>query len=66
MGRRAQIWVAVLVLTFAAIMIVIALWVFAIGAWRETLGAGAYVIVFVVALVLSIGIGRVVRWLTNG
>lgn len=61
-----QIWAAALALTFAAILIVVVLWVFAISQWRETIGAGAYVIVLGVALALSIGVGRAIRWLVKG
>lgn len=63
---RAKAWAVALLLTLAALGVVIATWAFAVAYLRPIIGFGAYVVVAAVAAVLSIGVGRAIRWLANG
>ena len=66
MTNRMKAWAAALVLVLVALSVVIGTWAFAIAYLRPVIGFGACVIVAVVAAALSVGVGRVVRWLAKG
>ena len=64
--QQGQNWAAALMLTFAGIGIVIVVAILAIRYLSPLIGVGVYVVLFGVAAVLSVVIGRVVRWLAEG
>jgi uncharacterized membrane protein YhaH (DUF805 family) len=63
---KLKIWAASLLLTFAALAILVVAWAIAIAYLHPVIGPGAYVIVAVIAAVLSYGVGRAVWWLAKG
>lgn len=66
MKGKVQMWWAGLVLTLAAMAAVIVVAMLVIAYLVPVLGAGAYVVVLAFAAVLSLLVGRVVRWLASG
>ena len=65
-GDKLKVWAASLLLTFAALVILIAAWAIAIAYLHPVIGPGAYVIVGVFAAALSYAVGRAVWWLVKG
>ncbi len=66
MKQIALIFCCLCFLTLAALAVVIGTWALAIAYLRPIIGFGVYVVVAIVAAALSVGVGRVVRWLASG
>lgn len=65
MNGPVRLWVIGLLLTLLGIAIVIGVGALSMSYLRPTIGDAAYAVVFVVALLLSVTIGRVLRWFTG-
>lgn len=63
--QRLQAWAGALTLTLAGIAIVIVAAILAMRYLSPLIGGGIYVVLFGVAAVLGLLIGRVVRWLAD-
>ena len=64
--QKGQIWAVTLMLTLAGMGVVIAVALLVIAYLTPVVGSSAYVAVFGVAAVVSVLIGRAVRWLLDG
>ena len=63
--QRLQAWAGALTLTLAGIAIVIVAAILAMRYLSPLIGGGIYVVLSVFAAVVSVLIGRVVRWLAD-
>lgn len=66
LARRAKAWVASVVLTLAALAVVIVAWFLSVAYLMPLIGFGAVAPVAVLGGLLSYGLGRIFDWLARG
>lgn len=65
-AHRAKVWAASMVLVFAAVAVVLLVWVLAISYLQPMIGFWAIVVVAAVGGALIFFVGRVIDWLAHG
>jgi len=63
---KVEAWAVGMVLTFFAMLAVLAVAALVIAYLTPVMGAGAYALVFIFAGVVSVAVGFVLRWLSRG
>ncbi len=63
--RKVEAWAAGMVLTFFAMLAVLAAAALAIAYLTPVMGMGAYALVFIFAGAVSVAVGFVLRWLAR-